>query len=191
MNATSPSRGTPRLFSRMSRFRFHVVALLALWGGEVIAQQQFGDFTYKLNEDRVTIIDYAESAKGSIVIPATINEKPVTSIGNNAFAYCTGLASLTIPKNVTSIGQSAFARCTELTSVTIGNSVTSIGEWAFLDCTKLTSVYFEGNAPKTGAGRFSGVDTKKLKLHIYEGSTGFESDPWDIHPRISMKRPAQ
>ena len=37
----------------------------------------------------------------------------------------------TIPDSVTSIGDYAFASCTGLTSVTIPNSVTSIGDGAF------------------------------------------------------------
>ena len=58
----------------------------------------------------------------------------VTSIGNNAFRYCSGLTSLTIPNSVTSIGEYAFYRCSGLTSLTIPNSVTSIGGGAFYGC---------------------------------------------------------
>lgn len=161
------------------------------------------------NKNGSTLIQYPGGKAGSYTIPNSVSSigdnafyfcagltsvtigDSVTSIGRSAFSSCTGLTSVTTPNSVTSIGQSAFARCTGLTSVTIGNSVTSIGDWAFMDCTKLTSVYFEGNAPKSGAGKFSGVDTKKLKLHIYEGSTGFELAPWDIHPRILVKRPVK
>ena len=64
----------------------------------------------------------------------------VTSIGNSAFAYCSGLTSVTIPNSVTSIGNNAFYGCSSLTSVEIPNSVTSIGERAFSGCTGLTSI---------------------------------------------------
>ena len=64
----------------------------------------------------------------------------VTSIGERAFQYCSGLTSVTIPNSVTSIGGSAFDGCSSLTSITIGNSVTSIGASAFRDCIGLTSV---------------------------------------------------
>lgn len=48
----------------------------------------------------------------------------VTSIGDYAFALCTGLTSITIPDSVTSIGESAFSGCSELTSIIVveGNS---------------------------------------------------------------------
>ena len=54
----------------------------------------------------------------------------MTSIGSDAFSWCTGLTSIAIPNSVTSIGEKAF-EYSSLTSVTIPNSVTSIGRRAF------------------------------------------------------------
>ncbi len=67
-------------------------------------------------------------------------EYGVTSIGYEAFAYCTSLTTVTIPDSVTSIGNLAFDYCTSLTTVTIPDSVTSIGNYAFYICTSLTTV---------------------------------------------------
>ena len=84
------------------------------------------------------------SYTGDIAIPESVvfNEKTysVTSIGDDAFAYCDGLTSVTIPNSVTSIGESAFSVCSGLTSITIGNSVTSIGYQAFDGCSGLKKV---------------------------------------------------
>ena len=56
---------------------------------------------------------------GDVVIPATVNYDgktySVTSIGNGAFEYCSGLTSVTIPNSVTSIGEFAFSACSSLT----------------------------------------------------------------------------
>ena len=76
-------------------------------------------------------------AKTSVTIPNS-----VTSIGNSAFAYCSGLTSVTIPNSVTSLGDGAFRRCSSLTSVTIPNSVTEIENSAFYGCSGLTTLNF-------------------------------------------------
>ena len=67
----------------------------------------------------------------------------VTSIGYEAFYYCTGLTSITIPNSVKSIGYEAFSGCTGLTSITIPNSVTDIVYGAFSGCDGLTSIIVE------------------------------------------------
>ncbi len=64
----------------------------------------------------------------------------VTSIGDDAFAYCSSLASITIPEGVTSIGVLAFCGCLNLASVTLPDSVTSIGAHAFANCRSLASI---------------------------------------------------
>ena len=78
------------------------------------------------------------SYSGNIVIPEEVTymnrTRKVTSIGREAFHYCSGLTSVTIPNSVTSIGNSTFYDCSGLTSVTIPNSVTSIGKAAFSGC---------------------------------------------------------
>ena len=61
-------------------------------------------------------------------------------IGNEAFCYCSGLTSVTIPEGVTSIGNEAFCYCSGLTSVTIPSTVTSIGNDAFYGCNNLLTV---------------------------------------------------
>ncbi|MBR3503596.1 MAG: leucine-rich repeat protein, partial [Clostridia bacterium] len=87
----------------------------------------------------------------SVTIPDS-----VTSIGDSAFGYCTGLTSVTIPDGVTSIGNNAFQGCTGLTSVTIPDGVTSIGNYAFQGCTGLTSVTIPDSVTSIGGGAFSG-----------------------------------
>ena len=87
----------------------------------------------------------------SVTIPNS-----VTSIGNYAFQYCTGLTSVTIPNSVTSIGNGAFYYCSGLTSVTIPNSVTSIGHYAFRECSGLTSVTIGNSVTSIGDDAFYG-----------------------------------
>ena len=104
------------------------------------ATDQTAEVTYELDWDRN---NYAGLTSANIPASVTYSGTTysVTSIGNYAFVYCSGLTSVTIPNSVTSIGEGAFAWCSSLTSVTIGNSVTSIGRSAFSGCSSLTSVY--------------------------------------------------
>ena len=67
-------------------------------------------------------------------------DEGIARIGNDAFANCTGLTSISIPSPVTVIGQRAFQGCTGLTEVSLPDTVTNIGTGAFEDCAALTSI---------------------------------------------------
>lgn len=107
--------------------------------GDVIIPEEV---VYQLTTYTVTSIGYDAFAwcsnLTSIEIPGS-----VTSIGDEAFSGCSGLASIVFPGSVTSIGIKAFYYCSGLTSIEIPESVTSIGNSAFYGCSNLTSIAFE------------------------------------------------
>jgi hypothetical protein len=92
---------------------------------------------FNLSETVTLTITGYRGTSGAVTIPAEIDGKPVTAIGNFAFRN-NRLTSVAIPDSVTSIGNHAFSD-NQLTAVTIPNSVTSIGNGAFSG-NKLTSV---------------------------------------------------
>ena len=107
-----------------------------------------------------TMKDYNSSDNPSPVcknsnVKKVVIEDGVTSIGNYAFFYCTGLTSITIPDSVTSIRDSVFYSCTSLTNITIPDSVTSIGMEVFLGCNSLTSITIPNGITSIGDDMFS------------------------------------
>jgi hypothetical protein len=64
----------------------------------------------------------------------------VVSIGESAFAYCSGLTTLALGNGLTSIGSAAFSGCGNLSSMTIPSSVTNMVGDAFSACKSLTAI---------------------------------------------------
>ena len=91
----------------------------------------------------------------------------MTTIGEHAFADCTGLTSIDIPASVTSIGKDAFADCTGLTSIDIPASVTSIGSGAFSRCTGLSAFMVDNGNTAYAAEDGVLFNKDKTTLHIY------------------------
>ena len=104
----------------------------------------------------------------------TIIPNSVTSIGERAFAGCSGLTSITIPNSVTSIGEYAFSGCSGLTSITIPNSVTSIGNYAFSGCSGLTSVTIPNSVTSIGSSAFGGC-SGLTSIVVESGNTKYDS----------------
>ena len=77
------------------------------------------------NKNKTLLHSYPGGKNGAFRIPNS-----VTEIGRNAFEFCKGLTSVTIPNSVISIGFCAF-NCCNLTTLTIPKSVTMIGSLAF------------------------------------------------------------
>lgn len=91
-------------------------------------------------------------------ITSVVIESGVTTIGNNAFTFCTNLASINIPAGVTSIGEGAFLGCTSLASINIPASVESIGANAFLGCA-FTSFTIPAGVTSIGEQAFAGCSS--------------------------------
>ena len=114
-------------------FLFAALMSVGMWAAPIVVEGvQIGDLYYNLNNvNKTAEVTSMPSGKytGGIIIPESVEYYSVTftvtSIGEAAFAECSGLTSVTIPNSVTSIGYATFAGCTGLTSITIPNSVTT------------------------------------------------------------------
>lgn len=109
---------------------------------------------YEIVDGEAVVKGHSAIMRGNIVIPSTIKRQgatySVTSIGEDAFRWCDGFTSVSIPNSVTSIGNSAFCHCDGLTFLSIPNSVTSIGSYAFWGCEGLISVSIPNSVTSLG-----------------------------------------
>ncbi len=143
---------------------------------DTVSSGSCGDnVTYTLDSDGLLTIsgtgEISNSPWNVEAVKSVVISDGVTSIGDSAFYYCTGLTSVTIPNSVTSIGEYAFRGCTALTSITIPNSVTSIGYGAFSVCTGLTSITIPGSVTSIDALAFSDC-CNLMNITIADGVTG-------------------
>ena len=85
----------------------------------------------------------------------------VTSIGAEAFVNCVGLQSAPLPKKLTTIKKGAFDNCIVLTNVVLPETVETIEGWAFEDCYKITSLHIPKNVKSIGDYAFAGTSISK------------------------------
>ena len=94
--------------------------------------QTAGDFKTEIvtsgTFSTITIIGYTGSSR-NVVIPAQIDGKRVTIIGDGAFRN-SNVDQVVIPDGVIAIGEEAF-QSSKIQSITIPDSVVTIGEMAF------------------------------------------------------------
>ena len=126
----------------------------------ISTEVEINGINYDLNGDatQATVVSKSDKYSGEVIIPESVEHEgtaySVTSIGKEAFKFCSGLTSVTIGNSVTSIGYQAFLGCSGLTSVTIPNSVESIEPKAFYNCYGLTSVTIGNSVTSIGYQAF-------------------------------------
>ena len=100
----------------------------------------------------------------AIVLPeyyeAESGDKPITTIGNSAFAGNTTFTTITLPDSVTSIGSEAFSGCHLDTIFFPESSLVSIGDYAFSGCIFM-SITIPDSVTTIGSDAFANCWTLK------------------------------
>lgn len=127
-----------------------------------------GSLIYDRDENGDVIVKGVYGEPSVITIPTMFNGRAVMGIAPRAFAKLPTLRRITLPDTVTVIGEDAFADCRELESITFGAGLTlldrgclrgcsalyevtlpeklrEIGREAFADCTQLEAVTLGGS----------------------------------------------
>lgn len=87
-------------------------------------------YEYEVNGNAVTITGYNGNG-GEVVIPVTIDGKPVTKIGKMSFWMKDNITGVVIPEGVTYIDEAAFNAASNLVSVTLPSTLKTIYHEAF------------------------------------------------------------
>gem|GEM_PF-1011566 len=101
-----------------------------------------------------------EEMAGTLIFPATL-----TTIGANAFYYCTKLQGLNISSctKLTEIGESAFYKCKEMAGTLVFPAkLKTIGREAFMYCTGLTGIDTSACTALTEIGESAFYECKEM-----------------------------
>lgn len=91
---------------------------------------------------------------GTLVLPDSHNNIPVTDIPYGGFAGWSGVYDLVIPGTVENIGDYAFGTCQNLMRVTIKEGTENIGDYAFANCGVLSEIYLPSTIKSIGVAAF-------------------------------------
>lgn len=129
------------------------------------------DFTYEMVDGEVVITGYTGVAR-EIYIPEEINDRPVTQIGEKAFAEY-DLILVDIPESVTIIHEGAFEECDCLEEIRLPSGLQRIEATAFGYCDHLINVDLPDGLEFLGYHAFGSCD-KLEKLVLPADFTGFD-----------------
>ena len=136
-----------------------------------------GYWTYSIASDEVTVTGYVGN-ESRVVIPETLEGKPVVAIGDNAFDNNSEVEVIIVPSTVTNIGDHAFWGATSLHTVAFKSSTpATLGESIFSSRGFVRNIYVPTDA----------VDAYKTSWWMSTGTNHIKSDPTDaefIDPQI-------
>lgn len=91
-----------------------------------------------------------------ISVPSMVNGRAIMGIAPRAFAELKKLRRVTLPDTVATIGEEAFAGCTELESISFGSGLTLLDRGCLRGCERLFDVMLPEKLQEIGREAFSG-----------------------------------
>ncbi len=136
-------------------------------GDETPSIESADGFKYSISSDKsyYQILIY-EGDETDVIIPETFNNLPVKEIAMEAFAGCSEIQTVVVPKSIETIGSRAFRNCIKLQSIQLPSGVTEIGEYSFEKCSSLTSIKIPSSLKIIGKFAFS--ECRQLKSVTFE-----------------------
>lgn len=189
--------------------RIFIVSAVFVVGGMAslinVHAETYGDYEYEINADgkTVTITKYMKEDEydpetgwtivdnNPLYIPASIEGRKVTIIGEESFKGILGNSNIVIPNGVEQIGLSAFEGMYNLTSVSLPNTLKVIGQTAFFDCMDLSVITLPDSLEEIGDNAFGYTNissvwipenVRKLNGSVFEKSTPEEFGSSNLIP---------
>ena len=96
-----------------------VLCLAALCLALTASADMFEDWTFTVTNGEAIILNCDPAAGGEVVLPASIDGCPVTTVMAAAFKGCDKVTSVVIPASVKRIDEAAFSGCSNLLSIKV------------------------------------------------------------------------
>lgn len=106
-----------------------------------------GSLKYTVQDNYIILTEY-RGRDISLIIPECVDGKPVTVIGKKAFLGAKGLQKLVLPESLMQIQDWAFAFCSNLESLTLPRKKLDIGQGIMKDCFKLQQIIIADDEPE-------------------------------------------
>ncbi len=97
-------------------------------------------YEYGVQDNSIIILSHNDLASSIIVVPETIEDHPVMTLGKDAFYNHKNTVSITLPQNLKTIEGSPFYRCYSLKNIVIPQNVESINCNPFFRCISLENI---------------------------------------------------
>ena len=111
--------------------------------------------------DVIYITGTSSKESSTIDIPEEIDGKPLVRVLERAFADCTAVSTIILPKSVTQIGPYAFENCKSITGITLPEKASELEQGVFKDCASLTHVILPNGLKSIPTETFSGCSALK------------------------------
>lgn len=149
-----------------------------------------GSLQYKVYEDYVMLTEY-KGKDISLNIPECVDGKPVAVIGKKAFLGAKGLQELVLPEHLTEIQDWAFACCSSLETLTLPRKRLTVGQGILKDCLKLQRIKIAKSDEEGVSYLLAAVVNKLEAFYLFDpeaaGSISW-LERWDARMLSLMKQ---
>lgn len=138
----------------------------------IVSSGETDEFKYDIirygadgSKEYVRLKKYKKSAT-DVVVPSTIEGRPVRELYESVFKGKTKLKSVVIPEGVVEINNYCFSGCTALVSIKLPSTLTYCGHAVFNNCKSLKEIELPDSLDTLGCGEMFSLCSKLEKVKL-------------------------